>query len=62
MEKSEIKAYIYCVECVKDMPDGVPMSEYGRLSIGATDLGLLVWCDRHDCEVVFLDVRSEKVN
>ena len=48
-----ISMYLHCGEClaeVEAMPDESPQS-YSRLSVGFTDDGLQIFCERHEINV-----------
>jgi hypothetical protein len=63
----EILAFIHCSFCVREIVDkvqetGEPQSpaEYQKLEIGWTQLGLQVWCRRHDCNVMHIDFEGQR--
>ena len=48
--ENQIKTYLHCALCVKE----------GNLSslattVGWTDDGLQVWCEKHECNIVNID-------
>ena len=51
--------YICCRQCMED-PNRAkePMRSYGRLSVSMTegDTELMIWCNRHNCEVARIGV------
>ena len=53
---NEIIQYAHCGQCIQDL-EGACISprEYADLSIGFTGIGLQIWCNRHDCNVVHID-------
>lgn len=51
-EKEQIVSYAHCRQCFAELPDGMSMEEWARLSVGLTPLGLQVWCVRHGMNVV----------
>lgn len=56
-----ITAYMHCGKCIDELPRGVSPSEYQRLEIGLTDIGLQVWCKRHNLNVAHIDFDGAKV-
>lgn len=55
-----IGAFCHCRQCIDEKPDGVSPKEWARLAIGFTAIGLQVWCDRHDCNVLHIDFEGHK--
>ena len=51
---NQIKGYIHCAECRKELPYGITPKEYQNIEVGWTDFGVQVWCKRHDREVVHI--------
>jgi len=56
----EIKAFMHCAKCLREIPDGVSPAEWARVNVGWTKLGLQVWCVRHDTNVVHIDFQGQK--
>lgn len=52
---NSIMAFFHCRQCIAEMPDGESPSTWARYSTGLTELGIQVWCDRHDCNIVHID-------
>ena len=59
---NEILSFAHCGLCVEDVENGVGESprDYARLEIGWTELGLQVWCVRHECNVMHIDFEGAK--
>ena len=57
---NEIKAYIHCGICLKELPTGIAPTEYKDLEVGWTELGLQVWCRRHNVNVMHIDFEGAK--
>ncbi len=63
-----IGAYMHCVRCLHEVQQlralGAPVSprEYARLNVGATRLGLQIWCVRHERNVFHIDYAGIKLN
>jgi hypothetical protein len=53
-DKSEIKLYFHCRKCFLDKPKNTSMEDYSKLSIGKTNHGILIWCNRHNQMVASL--------
>ena len=53
--QNQIQAYLHCVKCLDEIPDGVSPQEYAMTQAGWTPQGMQVWCNRHNCNVVHMD-------
>jgi len=59
-KENQIKGYMHCAECMKELrrgdgiPDGITAQEYQSIEVGLTDIGVQVWCKRHDMEVAHI--------
>jgi len=51
----EIKAFLHCSLCLKILPQGESPASWAKLSVGFSDIGLQVWCERHQCNVCHID-------
>lgn len=56
----QIGLFIQCGECMKEVPDGLSPQEYAYVSVGWTELGLQVWCNRHNCNILNIDFEGQK--
>lgn len=56
----EITMYLHCGLCVSEIPEDQSPAEWADLAVGWTKLGLQVWCNRHDCNVLHVDFESMK--
>jgi len=61
----EIKMYFHCglcVEEIKALAKHGPVSprEYAELEAGWTELGLQIWCKRHEVNVLHIDFEGQK--
>ena len=71
-----IKMFFHCRECLNEyfrdkIADQSP-ADYSKLDVGFTDLGIQVWCRRHELNVAHIDfegachpanqARAEKAN
>lgn len=41
--------------CLAELPEGTSPRDWVRLEVGWTDLGLEVWCIRHEINVIHVD-------
>ena len=55
-----MSAIIHCSKCLEELPEGVSPMEYSRTQSGFTDVGLQVWCNRHECNVMHIDFDGMK--
>ena len=61
--KNAIAAYVHCLKCVDEWKEGQPgesSQSYSRLSVGFTEEGLQVWCERHELNVVHIDFEGHQ--
>lgn len=56
-----IHTHIHCAMCCEEVPEGVSMQEWNLREIGFTDLGIQVWCMRHNCNILHLDFDGQKM-
>ena len=55
-----IVAYMHCIHCLHECPEGISPADYSNLSIGVSPHGaLIVWCNRH--KVAVFDCPGEQV-
>jgi len=50
--ENEIKGYIHCRICWGDRPEGETPANWQDVSVGFTEKGIQVWCNRCDEEVI----------
>lgn len=55
-----IGAYMHCGKCLEELPSGISPQEWASLSVGWTPLGLQVWCNRHECNVLHVDFEGHQ--
>ena len=59
---NNIKRKIYCSLCVNDWLDkreelgDLDLIEYQHLTLGATESGVQVWCNKHDVNIIEIDI------
>lgn len=51
---NEIGAYFHCRRCLEE-------NRTSKIGVGWTPRGVQVWCEGHDCNIVHLDFRGQKV-
>jgi hypothetical protein len=56
----EIKLFFHCRLCLSEKPDGVSAQSYSQIEAGWTELGLQVWCKRHNVNVVHIDFEGQQ--
>jgi hypothetical protein len=58
----ESASFIHCKKCVEEIEFGGGGSprDYSRLSVAFTEIGLQVWCDRHNINVMHIDFQGMK--
>lgn len=54
----QIKLYLHCKLCLKEMPKGQSPRSYQRVQAGFSPLGLQVWCLRHDANIAHIDFQG----
>lgn len=57
---NEIKAYLHCARCLQERPDDMSPRDAQFISVGWTPLGLQVWCNIHECNVLHIDFEGQK--
>jgi hypothetical protein len=58
----EINQFLQCRLCTTEAQAlNKPVAEYARLSIGFTDVGIQVWCERHNVNVIHFDFQGRTV-
>lgn len=56
---NNIFQYLHCGLCIEEIPKGTSPRAWSQLEVGMTDIGLQVWCKRHECNVVHIDFEGE---
>ena len=58
-----IAAFVHCRRCIEEINNGEvdadSPKEYARLSVGFSEEGLQVWCNRHDINIVHIDFEGQ---
>lgn len=59
-----IKQPIVCSRCSDEVMEGrageVSMADYMKFDVGFSEIGLQVWCRRHDANVVHIDFEGRQ--
>ncbi len=53
--ENEIRMFLHCKDCGKEIPPGMSRSDYQEIEVGWTEIGLQVWCKRHDHSIIHID-------
>lgn len=57
---NEIKQFFHCNECLDEKPDNLSPRDWASLEIGFTEMGIQVWCKRHEQNVIHIDFAGQK--
>lgn len=52
---NQIFQFFHCTLCLEEKPSDISPRDYAQLEMGFTELGIQVWCKRHECNVVHID-------
>jgi hypothetical protein len=55
-----ILLYYHCRQCIDELPPGISPANWSRLSVGFTGIGVQVWCNRHECNIVHIDFEGQQ--
>lgn len=58
---NEIGSFFHCARCLNEKPDGVSPRDWARLEVGWTQLGVQIWCVRHESNVAHIDFRDAQI-
>ena len=58
---NEIEAFFHCTKCLQEVPPGQSPRDFIHVEVGWTDIGLQVWCVRHELNVVHVDFCGQGV-
>jgi hypothetical protein len=58
--ENSIVSFFHCGKCLREIPAGQSPRDWAQLEIGFTELGLQVWCKRHDVNVVHIDFEGQR--
>jgi hypothetical protein len=51
----EIGLFVHCAQCIRERPPGISPADWMALELGWTEIGLQVWCRRHQRNVMHID-------
>ena len=57
---NDIGAFFNCKKCMEEIPDGEAACDYQQLEVGWTEVGLQVWCRRHDMNIIHVDFEGHR--
>ena len=61
----QINQHVICAKCEEDFQagstDSSSLQDYTKLDVGFTDIGIQVWCRRHDANVVHVNFNGQKL-
>lgn len=57
---NEIKLFLHCARCLAERPENRSPRDWAQLEVGWTELGLQVWCKRHELNVLHVDFEGMK--
>ncbi len=60
-QKPDIISYFHCRKCFGDRPPDITPAKWAMLSAGWTEIGLQIWCERCEMNVMNLDFKGQKV-
>ena len=52
---NSIVMFFHCRRCLEEMPEGTSPREWAQLEVGWTQIGLQVWCRRHEVNIMHVD-------
>ena len=50
-----IDMYMHCGQCLKEKPPHLTPAEWSDTQAGWTELGIQVWCNRHNYNIMHVD-------
>ncbi len=57
---NEITTFMHCGLCMKELPSNDSPRDYASLEVGYTEMGIQIWCKRHECNVLHMDFAGQK--
>jgi hypothetical protein len=58
---NRITSFMHCRRCLTEKPRSQSPRQWARLECGWTPEGWQVWCVRHECNVMDVDLEGHKV-
>lgn len=59
-DEDMIVGFFQCAFCKDELPDGVSPQEFHAFDVGWTQIGIQVWCHRHNCNIVHIDFEGHQ--
>ena len=63
--QNHITQHVVCAKCEEEylggLTDSSSLKNYTKLDIGFTNIGIQVWCRRHNANVVHVDFEGQKL-
>lgn len=61
---NEIHSFVHCGLCLEEIHSPKLVGkhsprEYAQLEVGFTEVGLQIWCKRHECNVLHIDFEGQ---
>ncbi len=56
----EIIQYLHCKKCFAEKPKGVSPRDWADTEVGFTELGIQLWCKRHEINIVHIDFQGQQ--
>lgn len=57
---ASIHRFAHCHRCLDELPPDHSPAEWARLNVGFTEIGLQVWCVRHELNVLHIDFQGAR--
>jgi hypothetical protein len=57
--KNKILSYHHCSLCLAELPRDESPASYARYQTGFTKIGLQVWCNRHEVNIMHIDFEGQ---
>ena len=55
-----IESYMHCAKCLREKPEGVSPRDWQQTEVGFTELGIQLWCKRHEVNIMHIDFQGQK--
>ena len=64
---NKITTFLHCAKCINELQEKAQKKEiiaspkmYARYEVGYTPIGIQVWCLRHNCNILHMDLEGQK--
>ncbi len=57
---NKITSFSHCGQCMDELPEDQSPREWAQLEVGFTDIGIQIWCKRHERNVMHVDFQGQK--